>query len=152
MALLNIKFFYVGIPQNLTSRKRELQFNGNNTQTLSYERDLLSENKPLNSSTSSLPPFIEGDEEVSTPCVSLECTTAPSSDSIVAPFVYRCSSMTEIPLRISTRQKTRPHRYRDTDDDLNMRHARMTKARSSSTKLRSIYMHIMHYFGYILFS
>ncbi|XP_046651686.1 uncharacterized protein LOC124342655 isoform X1 [Daphnia pulicaria] len=126
-----------GIPQNLTSRKCELQFNGNNTQTLSYERDLLSENKPLKSSTSSLPPFIEGDKEVSTPCVSLECTTAPSSDSIVAPFVSRCSSMTEIPLRISTRQKSRPHRYRDTDDDLNMRHKiRMTKARSSSTKLR----------------
>ncbi|XP_046645955.1 uncharacterized protein LOC124336261 [Daphnia pulicaria] len=108
-----------GIPQYLTSRKCELQFNGN-TQTLSCERDLLSENKPLNSSTSSLPPFIEGDQEVTTPCVSLECTTAPSSDSIVAPFVSRCSSIVEIPLRISTRQKSRPHRYRDTDDDWNI--------------------------------
>jgi hypothetical protein len=145
VALLNIKFFYVGIPQNLTSRKRELQFNGN-TQTWSYECVRPPENELRNSSPSLLIPFIEGDKEVSTLCVSLECTTVPSSDSIVAPFVSRCSSMTEIPLRISTRQKTRPHRYRDTDDDLNMRHARMTKARSSSTKLRSIYMHIMHVF------
>ncbi|XP_046651914.1 uncharacterized protein LOC124342791 isoform X2 [Daphnia pulicaria] len=124
-----------GIPQNLTSRQRELLFN-DNTQTWSYECVRLPENELLISSPSSLIPFIEGDKEVSTPCVSLECTTAPSSDSIVAPFVYRCSSMTEIPLRISTRQKTRPQRYRGTDNDLNMRHARMMKARSSSTKLR----------------
>jgi hypothetical protein len=86
VALLNIKFFYVGIPQNLTSRKRELQFNGN-TQTWSYECVRPPENELRNSSPSLLIPFIEGDKEVSTLCVSLECTTVPSSDSIVAPFV-----------------------------------------------------------------
>ena len=107
----------VGDPQNLTSRLRVLQFNSN-TQTWSYECDRFSENESMDSS----PSFKTSDKEVFSPCVSLECASVSSLDTIVEPLVTRCSSMVEIPLRKSARQKTRPQRYQVNNIDSYLKH------------------------------
>lgn len=123
----------VGDPQNLTSRLRVIKFNVN-TQTWSYECHRFSENKSWDSSSSPLIPFIASDKEVSLPCVSLECASVSSLDTIVAPMVPRCSSMVEIPLRKSIRQKFRPQRYQGNDIVSNFSHKRIKRAGYSLIK------------------
>ena len=111
----------VGDPLNLTSRLRVLQFNSN-TQTWSYECDRFSENESMDSSPAPSIPFMASDKEVFFPCISLEYASVSSLDTIVEPLVTRCSSIVEIPLRKSARQKTRPQRYQGNNIDSYLKH------------------------------